>query len=105
MRRHALGVLAIVLLGIAAGLTLAYWGAAMGPALTDLQAASFRLGVLLAVVWLAYDNLRRVPLWLAVAFLLSLGVVLFVRRLALILVPLIFVAALLGSLGRRRRGR
>jgi hypothetical protein len=61
--------------------------------------------VLLGVVWLAYDHLRRVPMWVAVAFLVSLGVVVFARRQALFLVPLVFLVAFLGSLGQRRRRR
>jgi len=57
MRRHTIGILALLLLGVASGLWL--WGAAgdywqVGP-------FCWRLGAVLGVWWLAYPDLARWP--------------------------------------------
>jgi drug/metabolite transporter superfamily protein YnfA len=94
MRRHATGVIAVVLLLLAAWF---YVWPPTGPVGQELQAAFGRIGVVMAVIWLAYDQLKRMPRWLlwtipllAIAFVLPP-----LRRYLLILVPLVIVLAIL----------
>ena len=94
MRRHATGVIALVLLLLAAWF---YVSPPSGPASQELQAAFARIGVVMVVVWLAYDQLKRVPGWLV--WTIPLFAVAFVipplRRYLLILVPVVIVLAIL----------
>ena len=61
MRRHATGIIAIVLLAGAAALWL--WPPTGGshPA---VEAAFWRVGAVMAVLWLAWPDLHRLPAWL-----------------------------------------
>jgi hypothetical protein len=56
MRRALLGLLALVLL--ATGLIA--WGGAN----ETISGTSLRLGIVLALVWLAWPQLRRLPVWI-----------------------------------------
>ena len=85
MERHRVGILAIVLLAIGVGLEIS--GYSVG-GYQQWAAACMRIGMLLAVMWLA---LPRMGLWSSKVFLfgaLSLVVVLAVR-------PKLFVFALI----------
>lgn len=98
MRRHAVGVIAIVLLLLAAW----YWvSPPTGPAGQELQAAFGRIGGVMVVVWLAYDQLKRVPSWLFWTLPVLLFALAFRPRWLLVLVPLVFALAILRPRPRR----
>jgi uncharacterized protein with PQ loop repeat len=92
MRRLAIGLIAIVLLLIAVVLQIGQWE---DPNAADLESACLRIGAVMAVIWLAYEHLHRVPTWLW----FSLPVLLFAlaRRpqWLLFLVPLVIALAIL----------
>jgi len=88
MRRHAVGLLAVFLLILGVGLWLA-------DAQQWLEFACLRVGALLAVWWVAYPDLRRLPAWLLVAAPVVLVLVALRPRRFLVLVPLLVAAALL----------
>ena len=96
MRRHVLGLLAMVFLFLAGALLL--WG---GEQTAGYEGMAWRVGTLMAVWWLAYPDIRRLPAWLLIAVPL-LVVILAVRpRLALVLVPIVLLIALVRP--RRRQ--
>ncbi|NQU23175.1 MAG: hypothetical protein HQ567_18000 [Candidatus Nealsonbacteria bacterium] len=61
-RRHAIGILAIVLLP--AGIYLALQPIQGDGLLVGLDAACMRVGALMAVLWLAYPQIHRLPAWI-----------------------------------------
>ncbi len=92
MRRHAIGLIAIVLLLIAGALVI--WPPS-GPVEQELQPACGRIGAVMVLIWLAYDQLQRVPRWLWWTFpLLFLALALRPRWLVF-LVPLVIALAIL----------
>ncbi len=104
MRRHAIGAMALVLLVGAAVLQVR---APTNPVMLDLESACLRIGLVMAVLWLAYDHLTRVPAWLW--FTLPVFLFALARRpqWLLFLVPLAIALAILRprSSSRRPRGR
>jgi hypothetical protein len=102
MRRLAIGLIAIVLLLIAVVLQIGQWE---DPNAADLESACLRIGAVMAVIWLAYEHLHRVPAWLW----FSLPVLLFAlaRRpqWLLFLVPLVIALAILRPRPNSRRVR
>ena len=61
MRRHAIGVIAIALLGV--GIFFLIWPP-QDSALQWLHGSSVRIGVVLLTVWLAWPEISRVPRWM-----------------------------------------
>ncbi|MEA1952151.1 MAG: hypothetical protein U9N87_12255 [Planctomycetota bacterium] len=61
MRRHAIGVIALVLLAFAGVLWL--WPNE-GNTFLGLEAACWRVGALMGVLWVAYTDVQRIPAWL-----------------------------------------
>ena len=100
MRRHAIGIIAVVLLLGAAALWIwpleASW-------YEPLKAACSRLGPFMAVLWLAYDEVKRLPPWL-LATVPGLVLVLAVRpRWFLIALPIVIALAILKPRAPSRR--
>jgi len=100
VRRHMIGIIAIVLLLAAAALWI--W-----PLDVDwhepLKAACSRLGPCMAVLWLAYPEVKRLPPWL-LATIPALVVVLAVRpRWFLIALPIVIALAVLRPKGPPRK--
>ena len=99
MRRIAVGIIAIVLFVGAVYFRVyppegAFW--------TQLEAACWRVGALMAVIWLAYPEVVRLPGWL-LGMLPILGIVLALRpRYLLIAVPVVIAIAILKPRVRRR---
>jgi len=89
MRRHAVGVLALVLLLAA----VATW--IWAPDEVWFEAGCVRVGALLGVLWLAYADLRRIPPWLWVVFLPLLAVLVIKPRWALYIAPIVLILAIL----------
>lgn len=100
MRRHATGVIALVLLGLAGWF---FVSPPTGPVGQELQAAFARIGVVMAVIWLAYDQVKRVPPWILWTLPVFVIVLAFRPRYLLILVPLVIAMAILRPRSGRRR--
>jgi hypothetical protein len=91
MRRHTIGILALLLLGVASGLWL--WGAAgdywqVGP-------FCWRLGAVLGVWWLAYPDLARWPAWVLAGIPVLLIVLARWPRYVILVIPVLAVLAIL----------
>lgn len=74
-------------------------------ALTTLESDCLRLGPLLAVVWLAYEQLKRVPVWLWCTLPVILVVLATRPKWLWLLLPLIVAAAILKPRVWPRRDR
>ena len=61
-RRHAIGLIAIVLLP--GGIYLGFQPIEGEGLLKTLDAACLRVGSLMAVLWLAYPQIHRLPAWI-----------------------------------------
>jgi hypothetical protein len=97
VRRHIVGSLAAVLL--AGALVLQFLP--QHEHLEPIWASCWRLGALLAVWWLAWPDLQRLPGWLLAVFPLLAIILWRVPKLFLLAVPALIVVALL----RPRRAR
>jgi len=60
MRRHLIGVFALLML---AGAVYFWLCPPQSSGAQQLEAACWRLGALLTVVWLAYHEINRMPAW------------------------------------------
>jgi hypothetical protein len=93
MRRHLIGIIALVLLASAVGLWL--WVPVSSPNRDTLMGAFNRVGILMALFWVAYRDLQRIPAWL-LAVIPALLVVLAVKpKWFLFLLPMALVLAFL----------
>lgn len=92
-RRHAIGILALVLLTL--GVVLYFTTDRTSSALNDLEAACLRIGPILVVIWLAYEQLKRIPVWLWCTLPVLLLALATRPRMLLVLVPLVVAAAIL----------
>ena len=63
--------------------------------LMQLEAACWRMGGCLAVLWLAYPDLRNIPRWVWVALPVLILVVAKWPRLFLFIIPLLLLYALI----------
>jgi hypothetical protein len=91
MRRHILGIIALLFL--LSG--LAFWLCPSTGGYEQYQAECWRTGSVLIMLWLAYPDLRRVPVWALLVVPVVVIVVLRRPRWLWTLIPaLILVAAL-----------
>ncbi len=91
-RRHAIGIIALVLLATGA---IVPFTMEESPATKDLEAACWRIGPLLVAVWLAYEQLKRVPIWLWLALPVLILVVARWPRTLWVVIPLLVAVAIL----------
>jgi hypothetical protein len=91
-RRHVLGAMALLLL---AGAVVFWFCPPERPWAQELQSACTKIGPLLVVFWLAYEQLRRLPVWIWWAMPVLVWVLAFRARWLLVLVPLLIVLAIL----------
>lgn len=99
MLRHVVGLTAILSLLVAA----AIWLRATDPFYRTVEAGCWRLGALLAMVWLAYEDLVRLPMWLSSTLLVAVVIVARWPKAIVLLVPLLVLGAILRPrIGRRR---
>ena len=98
MQRPAIGIIALVLLFAGAVL---YFGVGGSQALT-WAAGCLRIGMVMAVTWLAYPQLSRLPLWFF-GLLLACVVAVALRPKLLIAAVVILIAAVI--LRPRKPGR
>ena len=102
MQRQVLGWCALAAFGIAG--SIAFWGDLRDPRMAFWGSVSFRLGLMLAAVWLAFPKLRALRQRLSPALLPFLALVLaalVIRpRVALWVVPLLVILGVLAWLRR-----
>ena len=101
-RRHAIGIIAVVLLATGA---IVPYVLEESPGTIDLKATCLRIGPLLAVIWLAYEQLKRIPVWLWCTLPVIVVVLATRPRWLLVLVPLLVAAAILKPRVWPRRDR
>ena len=92
MRRHLLGIISLVLI---AGAVVFWIWPPEDAAARQFEAACWRLGALTSILWLAYNDVRRLPGW---AWFVLLGFVVVVAikpRMFLVAVPVILALAIL----------
>jgi hypothetical protein len=101
MRRHAIGVFALLLLLGAS--VLCFWPAASGEsaAVKAMEGAFWRVGALLAVLWMAWPDVHRLPAWMLAFGPAVLAVIAFKPRTAIYLIPVLLAIALFRPRGRR----
>ena len=100
MRRRLIGIIALVLI---LGAVVFWFWPPQTAGFQQLEAACWRVGALMAVLWLAYDEVARLPGWMLAAIPL-LALILALRpKWFLIALPIILVLALL-KFGIRRSG-
>jgi hypothetical protein len=94
MRRHAIGILALLL--VAGAVFFWIWPPAPQDAFAvQSKAACWRMGALLCALWLAYPHVSRIPRWMLMPSLVLLVVLARWPRLLLIAVPIVIVLAIL----------
>lgn len=100
MRRHAVGIIAVLLfLGAVA---FVIWPPEHS-GYQQLQAACWRVGALMAVWWLAYDEIMRLPGWILLA-IPGLALVLAIRpRWFFLALPLVILLVILRPRNHNRR--
>ncbi len=100
MRRHAIGIIALVLLAVAGVLWL--WPIA-GDGSLGLKAACWRVGVLMAVLWVAYTDVQRIPAWLLCVTPALVVLLAWRPRWFLIVAPIVLCIAILRPRGPRKK--
>ena len=68
-----------------------------------VEAAFWRVGALMAVLWMAWPDMKRVPAWMLALAPVVLLVIAFRPRLALYLIPILLAIALLRP--RKKRAK
>ena len=99
MRRHAIGIIALLLLACAVVFLIFPIGNVAWQ--EPLGSACCRVGALMAALWLAYPDMHRVPTWLWGTLFAILVVVAIRPRTVFLAVPIIVALAIL----RPRIGR
>ena len=93
MRRHIIGISAIVLL--TGAIAFLIWPPESAGA-QSLHAACTRVGSLCAVIWLAYRDLERLPSWIGSVVFVAAVLVAARPRLAIIAIPVVIALMVLG---------
>ena len=92
MHRHAVGIIAVAL--IAGAAAMSFW-----PSLREnwpmFEGAFWRVGALMAVAWLAYHDVRRLPAWMLLFAPFVLLVIAFRPRWIIFLLPILVAIAIL----------
>lgn len=93
MRQTVLGILAAVL--VAGAVYFSLWPPEREGLRTWVLPACVRMGALTVALWMAWNDLQRLPSWVLGTTLAALALVAFRPRLFLFLVPLIIVLAVI----------
>ena len=92
MRRHGIGILAILLFCGAAAFRFwppsGYWQ-------VDCESGCWRVGLFCAIWWLAWPQAKRVPLWIWFSIPMLILVLILRPKLFLVLAPLVVLLAFL----------
>jgi len=100
MRRHLLGILALLLL-IAGAFLYVF---PPGTDFWEMMCASFiRAGAVLAVLWLAYPQVSRVPQWMYVCGLIGALTIAVRPKWAFWVIPVLIALVVLWRLGPRTK--
>jgi hypothetical protein len=99
LRKAILGILAMIFLLGALGCLL--WPPSKSPGL-EWEAACCRIGPILAVLWLAYDDLKRIPWWLWIAAPIVLFIIIKWKIMVLFCIPILILIGLLKPRLKRR---
>jgi hypothetical protein len=100
MRRHAVGIIAVLLLLGA----VAFWiWPAEGEGHPALEAACWRVGALMAVLWAAWPDIGRLPRWMAWAIPVLVVLLALRPRWFLLAIPILIVLAILKPRTTSRR--
>jgi hypothetical protein len=100
MRRHLIGILSLILLLGAAGF---YFFPPTSAVAIEAKAACWRMGLLLAVWWMAWPQVIRLPRWLLIAVPMLVVVLVLRPRYFLVAIPLVVALALLMPRSAARR--
>jgi len=100
MRRHAVALIALVLLAIGSALWL--WAPDSNGPMEMAQMACVKIGILMAIVWVAYRDVERLPRWLLVLFPLMLALAAFQPRRFVFLLPLVLALLFFRPRGPKR---
>lgn len=92
IRRHAIGVLGLALL---AGGVWFHFFPPQTTAQITLESACWRGGSIAVVVWLAFDQIIRLPTWALVAVPIVLAILAFRPKIMIVVIPVLIVLALL----------
>ena len=92
MRRRLIGIIALVLL---LGVPVFWIWPPQSAGLTQLEAACWRVGALMAVLWLAYREVERLPRWLVMVIPILLAAVAWRPKLFLVALPLVIALVVL----------
>jgi len=92
MRRHLIGILSLVLLVGAAGF---FFFPPTSAVAIESKAACWRMGLLLAVWWMAWPQVIRLPRWLLIAVPMLVVVLVLRPKYFLVAIPLVVALALL----------
>ena len=103
MRQHLIGIIALALLVSALGMWL--WMPTASPNREALMGAFGRVGILMALFWVAYRDLQRIPAWLLAAVPALLVVLALKPRWFLFLMPMVLTLAFLYPRIKRRLPR
>lgn len=101
MRRYAIGVIALILLS--GGVALWIWPLEDANWHQMLQSACWRLGPCMAVLWLAYPQVKRLPAWLLGAIPLLLVILAARPKWFLVALPIVIALAILKPRSPSRR--
>jgi hypothetical protein len=101
MRRTALGILAATL--VTGAVLLSIWQPE-GPNWRGwVLPACVRMGAITTILWMAWDDLHRLPQWLLSTILVSLILVTLRPKLFLLIIPLVVILAIIRPrFGRRK---
>ncbi len=100
MRRILVGIIAILLL---VGAVYFHLFPPAGAFWTQLEAACWRVGALMAVIWLAYPEVARLPGWLVGTVPVLAVILAFRPKLFLVAVPVVIALAILKPKPPRKR--
>ena len=92
MRRHLAGIISLVLL-IVGGL-LYFWPPDWENS-APLAASCIRIGAVLAAIWLAYPELKRIPGWLAPVCIIAVVAIAAKPKLAIFIIPVAIIILIL----------
>jgi hypothetical protein len=95
--RATIGLIALILVGVGV-----FTRDSATDSLSGVGGASLRVGVVMALWWLAYPQTQRLPRWLAVACAVTLVLIMRWPKLLLVAIPLLAVLWFLGP--RTKRG-
>ena len=99
--RTKIGVIGIVLLAVGGYVR---WFPPEGLSNPDvLEAACIRIGSVMAVLWIAYPELIKLPTWISAATMIATPVIAYRPKIALLILPLLFALWILSPKGKQRQ--